>query len=41
MCGLTDAKLSLADSGDSRMLDIVGFDVGAPQVIHNFVTDKL
>ena len=41
MCGLTDTKLAIADSGDMGMLDIIGFDSGAPQVIHNLVSGKL
>jgi 60 kDa SS-A/Ro ribonucleoprotein len=34
--GMTATKFSIADSSDGGMLDVVGFDTAAPQVISNF-----
>ena len=39
VCGMASNGFSIADPGDSGMLDMVGFDSAAPEVIRNFVLD--
>ncbi|KAK7094499.1 RNA-binding protein RO60-like [Littorina saxatilis] len=41
VCGLTSSYVQLADSQDSGMLDIAGFDASIPTLIHSFVTGDL
>lgn len=36
VCGMASNGFSIADPEDGGMLDIVGFDSGAPEVISNF-----
>ncbi len=38
--GMTSSGFSIADPNDAGMLDVVGFDSAAPQVISNFVGHK-
>jgi 60 kDa SS-A/Ro ribonucleoprotein len=37
VCGTTTTKFTIADPSDPGMLDIVGFDSAAPQLITDFV----
>jgi 60 kDa SS-A/Ro ribonucleoprotein len=37
--GVTATEFSIADSNDKGMLDVVGFDTAAPQVISGFIRD--
>lgn len=39
--GTQSTNFSIADPKDSSMLDIVGFDSAAPQIINDFIADKL
>jgi 60 kDa SS-A/Ro ribonucleoprotein len=39
--GMTSTGFSIADPSDAGMMDMVGFDADAPQIISDFVTDKL
>lgn len=39
--GMTATKFTIADPRDSGMLDVVGFDAGAPQLISDFIRDTL
>lgn len=39
--GMTSTKFTIADPDDSGMLDVVGFDVNAPQIIADFVRGYL
>ena len=36
MCGMASNGFTIADPNDRGMLDIVGFDSAAPEVISNF-----
>jgi 60 kDa SS-A/Ro ribonucleoprotein len=39
--GMTATNFSIADSNDSGMLDVVGFDTAAPQVMQGFIKGNL
>ena len=39
--GMTASKFTIADPGDSGMLDIVGFDSAAPEIMSNFVMGQI
>nr|XP_034977756.1 60 kDa SS-A/Ro ribonucleoprotein isoform X1 [Zootoca vivipara]XP_034977757.1 60 kDa SS-A/Ro ribonucleoprotein isoform X1 [Zootoca vivipara]XP_034977758.1 60 kDa SS-A/Ro ribonucleoprotein isoform X1 [Zootoca vivipara]XP_034977759.1 60 kDa SS-A/Ro ribonucleoprotein isoform X1 [Zootoca vivipara] len=41
VCGLTSNSFTIADPDDRGMLDIHGFDTGAPDVIRNFTLDLI
>uniref|UniRef100_A0A8D0CE62 RNA-binding protein RO60 n=1 Tax=Salvator merianae TaxID=96440 RepID=A0A8D0CE62_SALMN len=41
VCGMTSNGFSIADPEDRGMLDICGFDTGAPDVIRNFTLDLI
>lgn len=41
VCGLANNGLSIAHPDDPLMMDIVGFDSGAPAAIHQFVTGNI
>lgn len=41
VCGLASNGFSIADPDDPLMMDIVGFDSGAPEAIHQFVTGNI
>ncbi|XP_033007288.1 60 kDa SS-A/Ro ribonucleoprotein [Lacerta agilis] len=41
VCGLTSNSFTIADPDDRGMLDICGFDTGAPDVIRNFTLDLI
>nr|XP_034312761.1 60 kDa SS-A/Ro ribonucleoprotein isoform X1 [Crassostrea gigas] len=41
VCGLASNEFSIADPEDPLMMDIVGFDSGAPAAIHQFVTGNI
>ncbi|XP_054836000.1 RNA-binding protein RO60 [Eublepharis macularius] len=41
VCGLTSSSFTIADPDDRGMLDICGFDTGAPDVIRNFALDLI
>ena len=40
VCGMASTGFSIADRNDPLMLDIVGFDSGAPMAIHEFVSGE-
>ena len=40
VCGMCANKFSIADPSDGGMLDIVGFDSAAPQLITDFAIEK-
>ncbi len=37
VCGMASNSFTIADPDDGGMMDIVGFDSAAPDVINNFV----
>lgn len=39
--GLTSTGFAIADPADAGMLDVVGFDAAAPQLIGDFIADRL
>ena len=39
--GMTGNRFTIADPNDRGMLDVVGFDSGAPNVMADFITDKI
>ncbi|XP_048354668.1 RNA-binding protein RO60 [Sphaerodactylus townsendi] len=41
VCGMTSSSFTIADPDDRGMLDICGFDTGAPDVIRNFTLDLI
>lgn len=41
VCGMCASNFSIADPTDPGMLDIVGFDSAAPQLIADFATEKI
>ncbi|KAH0618320.1 hypothetical protein JD844_017410 [Phrynosoma platyrhinos] len=41
VCGMTSNSFTIADPDDRGMLDICGFDTGAPDVIRNFTLDLI
>ncbi|XP_042319447.1 60 kDa SS-A/Ro ribonucleoprotein [Sceloporus undulatus] len=41
VCGMTSNGFTIADPDDRGMLDICGFDTGAPDVIRNFTLDLI
>ncbi|XP_062991063.1 RNA-binding protein RO60 [Elgaria multicarinata webbii] len=41
VCGMTSSGFTIADPDDRGMLDICGFDTGAPDVIRNFTLDLI
>ncbi|XP_077188797.1 RNA-binding protein RO60 isoform X2 [Paroedura picta] len=41
VCGMTSSSFTIADPDDRGMLDICGFDAGAPDVIRNFTLDLI
>lgn len=36
--GMTSTEFSIADPNDNHMLDVVGFDTAAPQIMNNFIS---
>ena len=41
VCAMTSSGFTIADPSDPGMLDIVGFDSSAPQIITNFALSSL
>ncbi|XP_066481795.1 RNA-binding protein RO60 isoform X3 [Tiliqua scincoides] len=41
VCGMTSSGFTIADPDDKGMMDICGFDAGAPDVIRNFTLDLI
>jgi len=39
--GMVANEFSIADPNDAGMLDVVGFDTATPQLISDFVADKI
>lgn len=38
VCGMTSTGFSIADPGDPKQLDVVGFDAALPEIVNNFLT---
>lgn len=39
--GMTSTGFTIADSNDPSMLDVVGFDTAAPNIMSDFISNKL
>lgn len=41
VCGMCATSFTIADPDDAGMLDMVGFDAAAPEIIKNFVLGEI